>query len=280
MIRTLLIVVLLASIPLSADAQRFTGKATPSATGRKSSAADLMLNPPSWLKTFDFPQTNFTFVRIQYDSSGLRGRGNGDWATDYPDADLNLIQQLGSLTKLRISEEPRVMRLTDSAMANYPILYLSEPGRLRLRDEEVDALRKYLNGGGFLFMDDFWGVAEWQNVQAEIKRVFPDRDPVDLPLSHRLFHCVFDLKAKPQVPSIHAFFAGRKSERNDALEAHYRAIQDQQGRVCVLMCHNTDLGDGWERVNEDAAYAREMSAAKAYPMGINILFYALTQPKY
>jgi hypothetical protein len=279
MIRTLVIAFLLASFPLTAVAQT-TGKPTPPASGRKSAPANLVLDPPSWLQTFDFPQTNFTFVRIEYDTVGLPGRGSRSWATDYPDADANLIQQLGSLTKLRVSEEPRVMRLTDPAVANHPILYLSEPGRLHLRNEEVTALRKYLDAGGFLFMDDFWGVAEWENARAEMKRVFPDRDPVDLPLSHQLFHCVFDLKEKPQVVTIQSFVRGRKSERDDAPEAHYRAIQDPRGRMSVLMCHNTDLGDGWESVNEYAAYAREMSAAKAFPMGINILFYALTQQKY
>lgn len=110
--------------------------------------------------------------------------------------------------------------------------------------------------------------------------MFPDRDYVDLSLDHPIFHCVFDLKEKPQIPSINVVLAGRDYgitwEREDARDVHYRALHDDKGRMMVLICHNTDLGDGWEREGENEWYFREFSEKKAYPLGINIIFYAMT----
>ncbi|MHC4405336.1 MAG: DUF4159 domain-containing protein [Planctomycetota bacterium] len=230
---------------------------------------------PGWLKDHEFKQESFTFVRIRYD--GGAGRRRSSWATDFPAADLNLAAQIGILTKLDVSEPSRVLRLTDPALPKHQFIYLSEPGTLELNDAEIKALREYLIGGGFLMIDDFWGDAEWENLRSVTKRVFPDHEPRDLPLSHPLFHCVFDLKEKPQVPSISHFLAGRRTERFDAPAAHFRGLVDDNGRVMVIMCHNTDLADGWERAGMHAAYTREMSQPKAFPMGINIVFYALTQ---
>src|SRR5688572_26195325 len=119
--------------------------------------------PPSWLKAHRFPQSNFTFVRIKYGAE--KGLGKGQWATDYPDAELNFMAQLGRITSLNVSEPSRVLRLTNAAIADYPVVYLCEPGGFTLRDDEKRALRKHLDGGGFLFGDDFWGEDEWRNVQ-------------------------------------------------------------------------------------------------------------------
>ncbi len=155
-----------------------------------------------------------------------------------------------------------------------------EPGSLTFSEDEVVALRRYLLNGGFLMVDDFWGEDEWFNFYHEIKRVFPDREPEELPLDHPIFHCVYDLKEKLQVPSINMAFRGRSSgitwERWDAEEVHYKAIHDDKGRMMSIICHNTDLGDGWEREGEDEWYFREFSEKKSYPMGINIVFYAMT----
>jgi hypothetical protein len=148
---------------------------------------------------------------------------------------------------------------------------------MTLSDAEVRSLRRYLLNGGFLMVDDFWGEMEWDNLYLEMKRVFPDREPQELPLEHPIFHCVYDLKEKPQVPSIHAWLgSGRSYERWDAEEPHYRALFDDNGRVMALICHNTDLGDGWEREGENVDYFHEYSEKKAYPMGINIVVYAMT----
>ena len=114
----------------------------------------------------------------------------------------------------------------------------------------------------------------------QIKRVFPDREPIELPLEHEIFHCVYDLKEKPQVPSIDtAWRAGARRHLGAAAtrsEVHYKGIFDDKGRMMAIICHNTDLGDGWEREGEDPWYFQEFSEKKAYPMGINIVTYAMT----
>jgi hypothetical protein len=163
---------------------------------------------------------------------------------------------------------------------DYPFIYIVEPGALFFSDEEVKALRHYLDNGGFLMVDDFWGEEEWYNFYTEIRRVFPDRQPQELPLDHPIFHCVYDLKRKPQIPSIDYAWAGRYTgrtwERWDAQTPHYKAIFDDHGRMMVIICHNTDLGDGWEREGEDPWYFHEFSEKYAYPLGINIVVYAMT----
>jgi hypothetical protein len=157
-----------------------------------------------------------------------------------------------------------------------------EPGRLLFSDEEVLALRKYLLSGGFLMVDDFWGDFEWENFYQQIKRVFPDREPEEIPLTHEIFQCVYRLKEKPQVPSIHSWpgpgsnVTWEWGHGGNEREVHYKQIRDDKGRMMVIICHNTDLGDGWEREGENVDYFHEFSEKKSYPMGINIITYAMT----
>ena len=231
---------------------------------------------PEWEVDPEFPSDVFTFVRIKYGStSGWRR-----WATDYPDSDLNFSYRLQQLTSLRVDPQGKVLELTDPELFDYPFIYLIEPGAREFTEPEVAALRRYLVSGGFLMVDDFWGESEWENFAAQMRRVFPDREPAELPLDHPIFHCVYDLKEKPQVPSIGVAQWGRAQgitwEREDARQVHYRALFDDKGRMMAIFCHNTDLGDGWEREGEDKWYFREFSEKKSYPMGINIVFYAMT----
>jgi len=256
---------------------------------------------PNWEVDKEFAHDVFTFVRIRYSSGyggydyggygggpgrgrgrgrGFYGRSGGSWATDYPDSDLNFSYRLHQLTSLEVNPDGLVLELTDPELVNYPFIYMLECGRLVFSEPEVAALRAYLLNGGFLMVDDFWGEAEWYNFYREIKRVFPDREPVELPLDHPIFHAVFDLKEKPQIPSINVALAGRDYgitwERDDAQEVHFKGIFDDKGRMMVIICHNTDLGDGWEREGENEWYFHEFSEKKAYPLGINIVFYAMT----
>jgi hypothetical protein len=158
-----------------------------------------------------------------------------------------------------------------------------EVGSLVFSDAEIANLRRYLFNGGFLMVDDFWGDEEWDNFYREIKRVFPDREPIELPLEHPIFHCVYDLKFKPQVPAINAALQyraqGYTTDRPwdpGSRDVHYKGIFDDNGRLMAIICHNTDLGDGWEREGEDEWYFHEFGEKRAYPMGINIVFYAMT----
>ena len=247
---------------------------------------------PDWRVDPEFEKDVFTFVRIEYSSGygggrgfggspyGGRGGRGGRWATDYPDSDLNFSYRLQQLTAMQVNPDGVVLTLTDPTLFDYPFIYIVEPGDLVFSEAEVLALRKYLLNGGFLMVDDFWGEAEWYNFYREIKRVFPDREPQEVPLEHPIFHAVFDLKERPQIPSINHALGGRSYgitwEREDAQEVHYKAIYDDKGRMMAFICHNTDLGDGWEREGENEWYFREFSEKKAYPLGINIVFFAMT----
>jgi len=208
-----------------------------------------------------------------------RGRG-GDCTTDWPDTDPNFSYRLQQLTSLKVNPVPITLKLTDETLFDYPFIYMIEPGALVFSEEEVAALRRYLLNGGFMMVDDFWGDYQYENFYREIKRVFPDREPVELPLSHEIFQCVYRLKEKPQVPGIQFWWPGSNVTWEDhgpgSREVHYRGISDDKGRLMVIICQNTDLGDGWEREGEDAEYFHEFSEKKSYPMGINIVTYAMT----
>lgn len=229
---------------------------------------------PVWENDPRFPGDLFTFARVRY--SSYREWGPGKWATDYPDSDLNFSFRLQQLTALKVDPFGKILELTDDSLLDHPFLYLIEPGSLMFSESEVQALRHYLLNGGFMMVDDFWGEDEWENFRRELKRVFPDRDPQEIPLEHDIFHCVYDLKQRPQIPSIHAWRQGYTTERMDALEPHYRAVYDDKGRMMVIICHNTDLGDGWEREGEDREYFRQYAEKWSYPLGINIVTYAMT----
>nr|WP_145170429.1 DUF4159 domain-containing protein [Rubripirellula lacrimiformis] len=240
---------------------------------------------PSWDVDPKFIGDTFTFARVRYDSYGGRGRGGGGWRTDYPDSDLNFSLRLQQLTSMKVNPDPVIVELTDDNLFDYPFLYLIEPGALVFSEAEVAGLRQYCENGGFLMVDDFWGDAQYENLRLELKRVFPDRDAAEVPLSHEIFHCVYDLKEKPQVPAINAAYRMANGEvgswertwdGSDTRTPHYRAITDDDDRIMVFICHNTDLGDGWEREGEDQWYFDEFSVKKAYPMGINIVTYAMT----
>ena len=233
-----------------------------------------------WEVDPNFKSDVFTFVRVRYDS--YYGGYGGGWRTDHPDSDLNFSFRLQQLTSMKVEPVPKIVSLTDDELFDHPFIYMIEPGGITLSDAEVENLRRYLLNGGFLMVDDFWGDEEWDTFYHEFRRVFPDKDLVELPLEHPIFHCVYDLKEKPQIPAINTAMRYRGTNRTweggrDTMEPHYRALFDDKGRMMAIVCHNTDLGDGWEREGEDEYYFREFAEKKSYPLGINIVFYAMTQ---
>ena len=234
---------------------------------------------PVWEYPAAFENDVFTFTRIRYERGGGWGRGGG-WATDLPDSDLNLSWRLQQMTSMLVDPNGRIIRPTDPELANYPFVYIAEPGGLSFSEEEVAAMRKYLENGGFLLLDDFWGEAEWQNCEEEIRRVLPQRSFAEIPLTHPIYRSVFQIKEKAQVPNIDLGAAsesgGSTAERYDAEEVHHRAIFDDKGRPMVIALHNTDNGDGWEREGESAYYFKQFSERTAYPLAINIIFYVMT----
>lgn len=243
---------------------------------------------PTWSVDPEFKNDVFTFARVQYVARhDLYRAGHTEpedrFLIDFPLSDLDLSYRLHQMTSLIVDPDGRVVKITDKELFNYPFIYIVEPGRGVFADEELPIMRKYLFNGGFLMFDDFWGDREWEAFANEMERLFPERSYpkqkiVDLPLEHPVFHSVFDLKEKPQVPGIPHFVKyGRTHERGaEGEEVHYRGIFDDKGRLMVMICHNTDLGDGWEREGENEEYFRKFSEPKAFPMGINIIVYALT----
>ncbi len=225
-----------------------------------------------WENDPRFPDDTFRFVR-------LRPQNHFRWAADYPDSDLNFSLRLQQMTAIRVHPEPVIVSILDPKMKEYPFLYTVETSTLELMDEEVKVLREHLLNGGFLMIDDFWGDEEWAHTRQQIKKVFPDRPITELELDHPVFNIVFQLKEKPQVPSIEYALAGRSTgifyEKGGKV-VHYYGIFDAKGRMMVIICRNTDLGDGWEREGEDPFFFTEFSEKKSYPMGINIVVYSMT----
>ena len=238
---------------------------------------------PVWTNPNGFTKDAFTFARIRYTNAyggGYFGRGGAGWTTDLPDSDLNLSYRLQQMTSMKVDPDGRILDLTDPDLTDFPWIYIVEPGGLTFSNEEVVALRKYLLNGGFLMFDDFWGEAAWANVAEEMKKVFPDRSFSELPLDHPLYSCVFQIKAKGQVPNVRtgedSKHHGQTWEREDAKVVHHRVLYDDKGRMMVFAAHNTDNGDGWEREGEFEYYFKNFSEKTAYPLGINVIFYAMT----
>ena len=237
---------------------------------------------PVWTNAAGFAKDVFTFVRIKRDSGGF-SRG-GPWSTDTPDSDLNLSCRLQQVTSLKVNPDGLFLHLTEQELVEYPCIYMVEPGSLYLSDQEAARLREYLLNGGFLWLDDFWGDSEWDNMANELKKVFRDREFVELPLTHPLYHCVFDIQRKFQIPNVQLGTAsqwngGATWEPNhdgDTRTVHHKAIFDDQGRIMVFATHNTDNGDGWEWEGDNHYFFEHFSEKIAYPLAVNVLVYTMT----
>ena len=230
-----------------------------------------------------FREDTFTFARLRFDADTGYGLGRGRlWDDDTPEADLTLTYRLYQLTSLKVRPGLNFIDITPKDLEKYPFVYVAAAGRLDLSDDEAAALRRYLTSGGFLMADDFWGDEQWHHFYDEIKRVFPNREPVELTLDNPIFHNVFDLKKLPQIPSVGAFLAYRTfydpgpSYAERGHEPHYYGIYDDKQRMMVLICHNNHFGDGWEHETDDHSYFDTISEPMAYPMFMNILFYVMT----
>lgn len=231
----------------------------------------------------EFKEDVFSFARLRFGSDRDYGYGRGrTWNDDTPDADLSLAYRLYQVTSLKVRPGLSYIDITTKDLADYPFVYVAAAGSLTLSDDEVAALRNYLLGGGFLMVDDFWGDEQWQQFYEQIKRVFPDREPVALTMENRIFHTVFDFKKAPQIPSVGSFlntglfYDPGYDYGNKGHEPHYFGVYDDKQRMMVVICHNNHFGDGWEHETQDPIYFDKVSEPMAYPMFINILVYAMT----
>jgi hypothetical protein len=271
----LLVLVVIAAGSL-AYAQRFEGRGRGRRGGRNDYSGVRRPGPDSFNGTFTFCRLA---SRTAYDGDG------GGWSVDYPRADENLPIRLSELTRAPVNFDDAgvphyiVILATEPALFQCPFVMLTEPGSATLTQDDAASLRAYLRKGGFLWADDFWGTYAWNHWLAEMRKVLPagEYPLVDLPINHAMFHTLFDAKRIPQIPSIN-FYAGTRqtSERgHDSAEPHARAILDSSGRVMVLLTHNTDFGDAYEREGDDPEYFYKFSV-EGYAIGIDVLLYAMT----
>ena len=232
------------------------------------------------------PDRSFTFGRIMYRS--VRGeRGGYGWNTDYPAADINFMWRFNELTAAGVSVDENgnpnhvVVTLTDDRLFEYPFLFMSDVGTIGLTDVEAERLKQYLLRGGFLWVDDFWGELAWSQWVNEIGKALPPGEyPIfDITPEHPIYRILYHVEELPQIPSINHWRRTRghgTSERGlESAEPHLRGIADSNGRLMVLMTHNTDIADGWEREGEEYEYFFLFSS-DAYAVGVNIVLYAMT----
>lgn len=242
-----------------------------------------------------FRADRFTFVRIMYDSHGGNGEAyyRGDigwiprWATDHPDGAKNLTWRLNQLTTLQANQGTLLLRLTDPRLFDFPFVFMSDPGWQELDRSEQTALKKYLDQGGFLWADDFWGQAEWDNFERNMRMVAPKWKWFDIPADHPIMTMVYPLKRCPQVTAIQfyrrngvtydpAWVHKRPNGGDrDLSQVHFRGLCDDKQRLVAVATHNTDIADGWEREGDDEEFFQRFSI-EAYALAINILTYATT----
>jgi Domain of unknown function (DUF4159) len=226
-----------------------------------------------------FAGLQWTFARIRYDAWTLPPGRRYDiydepWTIDFPAAEQNLSRRVRTVTSIQVNE-PVVLTLEDPGLWNYPWIYIVEPGNLRMNEAEVANLREFLLRGGTLTFDDFHGPFEWEIMEREMKRVFPDREIVHLERSHPIFSSFYQLDGFPQTPGLGSFLQGRTWEKG-GYEGRLSAIEDDSGRAMVLINWNTDMGDGWEWSNAADYPGYVRFTAQAYRMQINEIIYSLT----
>lgn len=237
----------------------------------------------------------FTFVRVKYDSSGgygeswyrYEGRDWERWETDFPRAEKNLLLRLNELTSMRVNPEPIVLRLTDNALFDHPFIFMSDVGWQKLSAAELAALQQYLDTGGFLWVDDFWGRAEWNNFMASMGDLNPAWKWRAVPKDHPILTAVYPLQGCPQIPAriffaqsglawdppqVHRYPSGGVA---GVRTVHFMGLFNEQQQLLAVATHNTDIADGWEREGESKEFFDRFSI-KSYAFTINVLFYALT----
>ncbi len=219
-------------------------------------------------------QTEFAFARLRYRSPSGRRRFRGSWGTDSNKAERQFAQGIRRLTTIHTRSVEEIIDVDSDEMFNWPWLYAVEVGHWELSDPQAQRLREYLDRGGFLVVDDFHGGWEWNTFMASLTRVFPDRAVVELPDHDPIFHVLYNLDNRFQVPGRQYVWSGRTYERADGVEPHWRGVYDEKGRVQVAILFNMDHGDAWEWA-DDPQYP-EPFAALAYRIGINYIVYSMT----
>jgi hypothetical protein len=220
----------------------------------------------------DWPTNELHFTRMYYQGNGYDRGWRGSWTTDYPEAEVHFTRGVGRLTRVDIGGA-RMLKLTDDTLFDYPWLYAVEIGRWYLDETDAARLREYLLRGGFLMVDDFHGSLQWAGFMQSMQRVFPDRPVVEVSDQDEVFHVLYDLDQRIQIPGIAALARGRTYEQ-DGVQPHWRGIYDDTGRLMVAINFNMDMGDAWEHA--DNPYYPEAMTTLAYRFAVNYVVYAMT----
>ena len=227
-------------------------------------------------------KAEFSWSRLRYTPAmgaegyggfgGFGGRG-GTWQRDYPKADRQFLVALNRLTRIQGRSTEQVVGLDNDDIFNYPFVYAVMVHTWTFSDDEAKRLREYLEKGGFLMVDDFHGTEDWENFMTGMRQVFPDRPVEDLTDKDEIFHVLYDMDDRFQVPGEQYIRSGRTYEK-DGYVAKWRGIRDDKGRVVVAICHNMHLGDAWEWA-DDPEYP-EQFASMAFRVGLNYVMYSMT----
>jgi hypothetical protein len=200
--------------------------------------------------------------------------GGTSWSQDYPRADRHFAQALRRLTRIHVRSVEQPVNLdNEDDVYNWPWLCAGEMGDWKLTAAQAKTLREYLLRGGFLMLDDFWGTEEWDRFKESMDRVFPERPIVEVEDADAIFHTVYDLDDRYQVPGQWALRRGT-TYRNDGSVPHWRGIYDDDGRLMVAMSFNSDIGDSWEWA-DDPSYPEKYSAL-GIRIGVNYVVYSMT----
>jgi hypothetical protein len=229
-------------------------------------------------------QSGFTFCRLHYDQVRRLPSGLG-WSTDYPGADHNLMLRFSQLTTGDVSRWRdgelgfAAVRATDPDLFRCPFLFASDIGSAGFSAAEVERLQEFLAKGGFLWVDDMWGERAFAFWEETVGRILPGAEIVELTPAHPLFDTFYHVPDIPQIPSIQFWrrSGGQTSEfgAETAIPRMY-AIFDADENMQVLISHNTDIADGWEREGDDDDFFYRFSAA-GYGVGINVIIWAMTR---
>ena len=241
--------------------------------------------PPRWAVDGDFDGA-FLYCRGYYESVRSEAGGMG-WWTDYPDADHNFLVRLAELTRIRVQWDKRhdptfvVINLADPVLFRCPMLFMEDVGTAEFTDKEAQNLREYFLKGGFLWVDDFWGSAAWEHWRRTIGRVLPPAEFPIVDIRPRIRSCARSTTSRTcrRFPRSTAGCgnapAGTSERGYDSAVVHFRGIQDSGGRLMVLMSHNTDIADSWEREGESQEYF-DLFSPRGYALGVNAVIYAMT----
>jgi hypothetical protein len=232
--------------------------------------------------------TEWAFARLMFPPgplNGYRGRdadwhtGYSLWSQDFPRADRHFALAVRRLTRVHVREAEQLVNLDEGDQYDFPWLYAVQVGEWGLTDQQGQALREYILRGGFFMADDFHGRSEYREFESRIKKAFPDKDIREIPDDDAIFHVVYDLKERMQLPGQAHVSAGYKRGMGpeggvDNIGAHWLGIYDDKGRIMIAISYNSDVGDAWEYA-DDAWYPAQFSDL-AIRLGVNYVVYAMT----